>query len=108
MAAQLERAAQERESLIDEIQGLNTGLQSRIQEALAALQAKNQELEKLMEGNALLREELAQQERLAVAGPAHRGLRPRGGHPAQPGEQPPAAAPGPERASATRPASAWA
>jgi signal transduction histidine kinase len=68
MAAELERAAAERESLIAEIQGLNAGLQSRIQEALAALQGKNQELEKLMEGNALLREELAQQERLAVAG----------------------------------------
>ncbi len=59
MAAELERAAAERESLIAEIQGLNAGLQSRIQEALAALQGKNQELEKLMEGNALLREELA-------------------------------------------------
>jgi len=68
MATQLQRAAEERESLIDEIQGLNTGLQSRIQEALAALQSQNQELEKLMEGNSLLREELAQQERLAVAG----------------------------------------
>jgi signal transduction histidine kinase len=68
MATQLERAALERESLIAEIRGLNAGLQSRIQEALAALQQKNQELEKLMEGNALLREELTQQERLAVAG----------------------------------------
>ena len=68
MAAELQRAAQERESLIDEIRGLNTGLQSRIEEALAALQGKNQELERLMEGNALLREELGQQERLAVAG----------------------------------------
>jgi signal transduction histidine kinase len=68
MAAELQRAAEERETLIDEIRGLNTGLQSRIQEALAALQSKNQELEKLMEGNALLREELSQQERLAVAG----------------------------------------
>jgi signal transduction histidine kinase len=68
MAAELQRAAAERESLIDEIRGLNTGLQSRIQGALAALQSQNQELEKLMEGNALLREELSQQERLAVAG----------------------------------------
>jgi signal transduction histidine kinase len=68
MAAQLQRAAEERESLIDEIQGLNTGLQSRIQEALAALQSQNHELEKLMAGNALLREELSQQERMAVAG----------------------------------------
>jgi signal transduction histidine kinase len=68
MAAELERAAAERETLIAEIRGLNTGLQSRIQEALAALQQKNQELEKLMEGNSVLREELAQQERLAVAG----------------------------------------
>jgi signal transduction histidine kinase len=68
MATQLQRAAQERESLIEEIRGLNMGLQERIQEALAALQGKNQELERLMEGNALLREELGQQERLAVAG----------------------------------------
>ena len=68
MATQLQRAAQERESLIEEIRGLNTGLQQRIQEALGALQGKNQELERLMEGNALLREELGQQERLAVAG----------------------------------------
>jgi signal transduction histidine kinase len=68
MAAQLEIAALERERLIDEIKGLNAGLQNRIQEALAALQGKNQELERLMEGNALLREELSQQERLAVAG----------------------------------------
>ena len=68
MAAQLERATQERESLIEEIRGLNAGLQNRIETALAALQAKNQELERLMEGNALLREELGQQERLAIAG----------------------------------------
>ncbi len=68
MAAQLERATFERESLIEEIRSLNTGLQTRIQEALSALQAKNQELEALMEGNSLLREELGQQERLAVAG----------------------------------------
>ena len=68
MAAQLQRAAEERETLINEIRGLNTGLQGRIQEALAALQSKNQELEKLMEGNALLREDLGQQERMAVAG----------------------------------------
>ena len=68
MATELERAAAERESLIAEIRGLNTGLQGRIQEALAELQDKNAELERLMEGNALLREELAQQERLAVAG----------------------------------------
>jgi signal transduction histidine kinase len=68
MAAQLQKAAEERESLIEEIRGLNMGLQNRIQEALGALQSKNQELERLMEGNALLREELGQQERLAVAG----------------------------------------
>ena len=68
MAAQLQRAAQEREALIEEIRGLNMGLQQRIQDALAALQGKNQELEGLMQGNALLREELGQQERLAVAG----------------------------------------
>jgi signal transduction histidine kinase len=68
MAAQLERATQDREALIEEIRGLNTGLQTRIQDALGALQAQNEELERLMEGNALLREELGQQERLAVAG----------------------------------------
>ncbi|WP_306598418.1 sensor histidine kinase [Geothrix sp. 21YS21S-2] len=68
MAAQLERASLEREQLIAEIKGLNAGLQNRIHDALSALQAKNQELENLMEGNALLREELSQQERLAVAG----------------------------------------
>lgn len=68
MAAQLQRAAAERETLIEEIRGFNTGLQNRIDEALVALQDKNRELERLMEGNALLREELGQQERLAVAG----------------------------------------
>ena len=36
--------------------------------ALKELQAKNRELEQLMERNSLLREELGQQERLAVAG----------------------------------------
>jgi len=68
MAAQLQRAAEEREALIEEIRGLNAGLQQRIQDALSALQDKNHELEELMRGNALLREELGQQERLAVAG----------------------------------------
>jgi len=68
MAAQLQKAASEREALIEEIQGLNQGLQSRIDEALAELQGKNRELEELMEHLAVLREELAQQERLAVAG----------------------------------------
>jgi len=68
MATQLERANLERESLIEEIKGLNAGLQTRIQDALSALQAQNQELENLMEGNSILREELGQQERLAIAG----------------------------------------
>lgn len=68
MAAQLQRAGEERETLIDEIQGLNAGLQARIGTALTELQAKNQELEQQVERNALLREELSQQERLAVAG----------------------------------------
>ena len=68
MATQLQRAAQEREALIEEIRGLNTGLQQRIQDALSTLQGKNRELEALMQGNAILREELGQQERLAVAG----------------------------------------
>lgn len=68
MAHQLRRASAEREALIQEIQGLNANLQDRIDAALAELQAKNQELEQLVERNALLREELSQQERLAVAG----------------------------------------
>lgn len=68
MAAQIQRASEERESLISEIQGLNTGLQERIDAALAELQAKNFELEQLMERIALLREELGQQERLAIVG----------------------------------------
>jgi signal transduction histidine kinase len=68
MAAQLERAGNERESLIHEIRGLNTNLQDRINAALSELQAKNHELAALVERNALLREELGAQERLAVAG----------------------------------------
>ncbi len=68
MAAQLEKAAAERESMIEEIRGLNTGLQERIGEALTELQSKNEELENLLKRIALLREELGQQERLAIAG----------------------------------------
>ena len=68
MAAQLEKASVEREALIEEIQGLNAGLQERIDAALAELQGKNRELENLLRRIALLREELGQQERLAVAG----------------------------------------
>lgn len=68
MAAELERSALDRERLIGEIRAFNAGLQARIDEALSELQAKNQELEQLVERNALLREELSQQERLAVAG----------------------------------------
>ena len=69
MASQLQRASGERESFIEEIRGLNANLQNRIDAALADLQAKNAELESLVERNSLLREELSQQERLAVAGP---------------------------------------
>jgi signal transduction histidine kinase len=54
MAEQLHRASDERENLIAEIRALNANLQTRVDEALAELQAKGQELE--------------QQERLAVAG----------------------------------------
>ena len=54
MAQRLQRASREREQLIQEIQALNAGLQDRVDEALKEVQAKN--------------EELAQQERLAVAG----------------------------------------
>ena len=68
MAVQLQRAGEEREALIHEIRGLNTNLQDRIDAALAELQAKNAELAAMAERNALLREELGAQERLAVAG----------------------------------------
>jgi signal transduction histidine kinase len=68
MAIQLERAGEERETLIREIRGLNANLQDRINAALSELQAKNNELAALVERNALLREELGAQERLAVAG----------------------------------------
>ena len=68
MAVQLERADAERETLIREIRGLNTSLQDRIDAALSELQTKNDELAALVERNALLREELGAQERLAVAG----------------------------------------
>jgi len=68
MAVELRRANREKEFLIEEVRGLNTHLQDRIDAALTELQAKNQELEQLVERNTVLREELGQQERLAVAG----------------------------------------
>lgn len=68
MASRLEAAGEDKERLIGEIKGLNASLQDRIDEALSELQAKNQELEAVMERNALLREELGQQDRLAIAG----------------------------------------
>ncbi|HEX7554868.1 MAG TPA: HAMP domain-containing sensor histidine kinase [Geothrix sp.] len=68
MASRLELAGEEREALIHEIRGLNASLQDRIDAALSELQAKNDELAALVERNALLREELGVQERLAVAG----------------------------------------
>ena len=68
MAVELQRAGEERETLIHEIRGLNANLQDRIDAALSELQAKNHELAALVERNALLREELGTQERLAVAG----------------------------------------
>jgi len=68
MAIELQRAGEERETLIHEIRGLNANLQGRIDAALSELQAKNNELAALVERNALLREELSAQERLAVAG----------------------------------------
>ena len=61
MAQDLQRVGSEREALFLEVQGLNTTLQERIDAALAEVAA-------LVERNALLREELGQQERLAVAG----------------------------------------
>ena len=68
MAVQLQRAGEEREALIREVRGLNASLQDRIDAALSELQAKNIELAAMAERNALLREELGAQERLAVAG----------------------------------------
>lgn len=68
MASRLEEAARERERLFEEIQGFNQTLQSRIDEALLELQERNRELQEALAGNALLREELGAQERLAVAG----------------------------------------
>jgi signal transduction histidine kinase len=68
MAQRLQRASKEREDLIHEIQQLNAGLQDRIGTALVELQDKNNELGQLVERVSLLREELSQQERLAVAG----------------------------------------
>lgn len=68
MATQIQRAGEDREALIREIRGLNANLQDRIDAALSELQAKNDELAALVERNALLREELGAQERLAVAG----------------------------------------
>jgi len=68
MAARLQHGGEEREALIHEIQGLNANLQDRIDAALGELQAKNAELAQMAERNALLREELGAQERLAVAG----------------------------------------
>jgi signal transduction histidine kinase len=68
MAGELQKMGHERESLLDEIKGFNATLQGRIEEALSELVAKNAELQLLMERIALLREELGQQERLAVAG----------------------------------------
>ncbi len=61
MAQELQRVGGEREALLGEVRGLNANLQDRIDEALA-------EVATLVERNALLREELSQQERLAVAG----------------------------------------
>ncbi|HTL99063.1 MAG TPA: histidine kinase dimerization/phospho-acceptor domain-containing protein [Holophagaceae bacterium] len=68
MAQRLQRASKEREDLIQEIQQLNSGLQDRIDSALSELHVKNRELGQLVERVSLLREELSQQERLAVAG----------------------------------------
>jgi len=61
MAQELQKVGSEREALLGEVRGLNASLQERIDEALAEVAA-------LVERNALLREELSQQERLAVAG----------------------------------------
>ena len=68
MADELQIASQEREAMLSKIQGFNTTLQERVDAALSELQAKNNELELLMERISLMREELGRQERLAVAG----------------------------------------
>lgn len=61
MAQELQKVGSEREALLGEVRALNASLQERIDDALAEVAA-------LVERNALLREELSQQERLAVAG----------------------------------------
>lgn len=61
MAQELQRVGAEREALLGEVRALNASLEQRIDDALAEVAA-------LVERNALLREELGQQERLAVAG----------------------------------------
>ena len=61
MAQELQRVGSEREALLGEVRGLNSNLQEKIDEALTEVAA-------LVERNALLRDELSQQERLAVAG----------------------------------------
>jgi signal transduction histidine kinase len=68
MAADLQKISHERETLLSEIKSFNATLQGRITAALSELQAKNDELERLIERISLLREELGQQERLAVVG----------------------------------------
>jgi len=68
MAAELQKISHEREALLNEIKDFNATLQQRVESALSEVQAKNDELERLMGRISLLREELSQQERLAVAG----------------------------------------
>ncbi|MCL1908161.1 MAG: ATP-binding protein [Holophagaceae bacterium] len=68
MAEELQKISQEREVLLEEIKGFNSALQTRINDALAELKDKNTDLELLLEHISILREELSQQERLAIAG----------------------------------------
>jgi signal transduction histidine kinase len=68
MAGELQGAGAERDALLEEVRGFNAALRGRIDDALAELRAKNEELGLMAGRMSILREELAQQERLAVAG----------------------------------------
>jgi len=68
MADELQNAGVERDRLLEEVRGFNATLRGRVDEALTELRAKNAELERMVGRISILREELGQQERLAVAG----------------------------------------
>jgi two-component system NtrC family sensor kinase len=68
MADELQKTGQERDTLLEDVRGLNASLQGRVDDALLDVRAKNAALERMVERISILREELGQQERLAVAG----------------------------------------